>query len=90
MAVLFTVLVISLVVWALIYAIQLAQTTLESQLLWQGLTLSSAGLYRLRGCFSLVYIGREEWFTRRRIALLVSEPIGFLALCLTNPIHQLI
>lgn len=40
--------------------------------------------------FALVYSGYESALNRRRVTALLTEPVAFLALCLTNPVHGLI
>ena len=40
--------------------------------------------------FTVVYVGRRDWLTRRRVALFAVEPAAFLTLLATNPLHGLL
>ncbi len=40
--------------------------------------------------FTVVYVGHRDWLTRRRLALLAVEPVVFLSLLATNPVHGLL
>lgn len=87
----FMALAITLAVWSLIYGIQLGFGTLRAQLVWQRFTLSVAGFVPTMWLlFVLAYTGRDDWLRRDRLFLLLSEPLAFLVLCLTNPSHELV
>ena len=49
--------------------------------------LSGAVLFVL---FTIVYTGHRDWLTRRRVALLAIEPVAFVLLMATNPLHGLV
>lgn len=87
----FLVLLLALATWSAVYAVQLGFDDLATQLVWQRLTLGVAGVVpTVWLLFALRYAGRDAWLSRRRIAVLATEPAAFMALCLTNPIHGLI
>lgn len=80
----------TLAAWSLAYGIQLGYGTLSEQLFWQRLSLSIAGFVTILWLlFAAAYTGRERWLTRRRISLILIEPLAFTAFCLTNPSHGL-
>lgn len=77
--------------WSLLYGIQLGFSTPTAHLFWQRLTLGVAAFVpTLWLIFSLEYTNRRYWLTRNRISILLLEPVGFLLLCLSNPIHGLV
>lgn len=90
-AVPFILLVANLGAWSLLYGIQLGFGTVEAQLVLQRLVVGTAGIVPTTWLFFTVhYGGWGSWLTRRRVALLLVEPVAFLALCLTNGSHHLV
>lgn len=91
MALQFFVLELGIAAWALLYALQLAQPTMEGQLFWQRLTFGAAGFLPVEWLlFTLAYTGRTAWLSRRRVAALVLPSAVWFVACLTNPTHGLI
>lgn len=87
----FTVLMGNLALWSALYGFQLGYETLAAQLVVQRFTLGVAGFVPTTWLlFALAYAGYESWLERRRVALLVAEPVAFLLVCLTNPAHGLV
>jgi len=84
-------LIVTLATWSLVYGIQLGYGTLAGQLAWQRVTLGVAGFVPTTWLlFVLAYTRGENWLDRNRTLLLLSEPVAFFALCVTNPLHQLV
>ena len=91
LAVPFLGLVVMLATWSFVYGIQLGYGTLAEQLAWQRVTLGVAGFVPTTWLlFVLGYTRGEEWLGRKRVLLLLSEPFAFFALCVTNPLHELV
>ena len=87
----FLVLLVAILGWSLVYAIQLSQTTLAEQLFWQRLGLSiGATLPTIWLVFAIVYAGDEQRLTPAVVALLLVDPIAFAALAWTNGSHELL
>ena len=78
-------------VWVLTYALELGTDNLPRKIEYaqlQYLGIASVPLAWL--AFTLQYTGRATWLTRRRLALLLIEPLITLLLVFTNPAHGLI
>lgn len=87
----FAVFVGAVMLWELVYGIQLGFTTVAEQILWQQLALAiSATVAPLFLIFALQYAGKRDRLTWRVEALLASELLAFAALSLTNPLHNLV
>jgi hypothetical protein len=86
----FAILMLLAVVWSLANALEMAGTDLPTKLFWANVqylcyvTLPVAWL-----ALSLQYTRRDEWLTRRNLALLTIEPLITLALVWTNDLHGL-
>jgi signal transduction histidine kinase len=77
--------------WSLVYGVQLGFTTPGSQLLWQRVSLAVGGtIPTLWLVFSLYYIGRERWLTRKTVTFLAVDPVLFALLTFSNPVHGLV
>lgn len=87
----YTVYVTAQGLWALCYGLELVSPTSELTYLFDVFvtiwSVSSAFLWLV---FVLEYTGRHEWVTPRRLALLWSQPIGYLTLYVTNPRHGIV
>lgn len=87
----FIVLMLFVAEWALAYAFELGSTSLQSKVLWASVkyfgvvTVPVAWLF-----FLLQYTRREQWLTRRNIALFSIVPFVTLLLVWTNDLHGLI
>jgi signal transduction histidine kinase len=91
MALQFIALEVTLAAWSLGYAVQLGFGTLAEQLLWQRITLGIAGFVpTVWLLFAFAYTSRETWLSWDRVLLLITEPLVWLLLCLTNPVHELL
>lgn len=91
MAIPFLGLVMTLAMWSLVYGIQLGFETLDHQLVWQSVTLGVSGFVPATWLFFVfAYTRRNDWLVQSRVALLLAEPVGFLVLCVTNPLHELV
>lgn len=87
----FTVLMGNLALWSALYGFQLGYDTLAEQLVVQRFTLGVAGVVPTTWLlFVLAYAGYDTWLERRRVLVLLTEPVAFLLLCLTNPLHELV
>ena len=87
----FLVLLVAILGWSVVYAIQLSRTTLAEQLLWQRLGLSiGATLPTIWLVFVLVYAGDEHRLTPAVLTLLLVDPVAFAALAWTNGSHGLL
>jgi PAS domain S-box-containing protein len=77
--------------WVLTYALELATPSETRKLVYaelQYLGIASVPLAWL--AFTLQYTGRGAWLTRRKLALLLIEPLFTLLLVFTNSAHGLI
>src|SRR5215216_4201190 len=77
--------------WVLTYALELGTPSEARKILYaelQYLGIASVPLAWL--AFTLQYTGKGAWLTRRRLALLLIEPLITLLLVFTNTIHRLI
>jgi PAS domain S-box-containing protein len=86
----FALLMLVAVVWALANALEMAGTDLPTKLFWANVqylcyvTIPVAWLALI-----LQYTGRDEWLTRRNLALLAIEPLITVVLVWTNDFHGL-
>jgi signal transduction histidine kinase len=77
--------------WVFCYAVALGFTTLDAQLVWQRSGLAVGGLVpTLWFLFAIQYTNRDGWITGPVRALLVTDPLVFGLLTLTNPVHGLV
>lgn len=84
-------LMLALATWSLLYGVQLGYGTLAEQLVVQRLTIGVAGFVPTFWLiFALAYAGYDAWLEPRRLLVLVAEPVAFLLLCLSNPMHGLV
>jgi PAS domain S-box-containing protein len=77
--------------WVLTYALELGTGNMARKILYsqlQYLGIASVPLAWL--AFTLQYTGRGAWLTRRKLALLLIEPLIALTLVFTNTAHGLI
>ncbi len=87
----FALTMLSVAVWSLGYALELASTDLPAALFWNRIqylgvvTMPAAWL-----AFVLQHTGRGAWLTRRNLALLAIVPLVTLLLAWTNDVHNLI
>ncbi len=82
----FVVLSFASAIWAAVYAIQLASTTLETALLaYKTLHVGAAMAPPAWFAFALAYSGRSDWLTPVTIAGIVAIPVALLVALPTNP-----
>ena len=78
-------------VWSVDYAIQLGFSTPSEQVFLQGLTLGVAGVFPTAWLvFAFQYSGYVPEVSRRWLAVLLVEPVAFLVISITNPVHGLV
>ncbi len=84
----FFALLVVLAVWALVYGMQLGVEHRTLHLILQGLTLGIAAFVpTIWVMFAVEYLSFDVRLTRRRKAALLTEPVVFAALALSNGIH---
>ena len=77
--------------WSFLYALEIAAVSLSAKLLWAKLEyLGIVALPPMWLAFSLIYTGRDNWVTRRNMALLAIIPLVTVLLAWTNEGHGLI
>lgn len=77
-------------VWAVGDGLQIAAVDLGGKVFWANAKyLGVVGVPAAWLLFTLEYTGREEWISRRTIALLAVEPVLVLIAVWTNPSHHL-
>ena len=87
----FTLLMLSVAAWSLIYALRLGSADLPTKLFWAKCRyLAIVVVPPSWLAFVLQYTGREKWLTGRQIALLTIEPVAMVVLVWTNSVHHLI
>jgi PAS domain S-box-containing protein len=87
----FSLLMLAVAQWSLVYALELVSTDLPAVLFWDNIEwLGAAFAPTLWLIFVLQYTGRARWLTRRNIAILMVEPLVTLLLVGTNEYHGLI
>jgi len=86
----FTVLMLALAEWSLVYALRLSSVELQAKLLWARLRylgIVTAPLAWL--LFLMEYTGHERWLKPRRLIILATPPLLTLLLVWTNEWHHL-
>jgi signal transduction histidine kinase len=87
----FALMMLIFAVWSFDYAIQLGFTTRSEQVFLQGLTLGVAGVFPTAWLvFAFQYSGYVPEVSRRWLAVLLVEPVAFLVVSITNPVHGLV
>jgi PAS domain S-box-containing protein len=87
----FSLLMLAVAQWSLVYALELVSADLPAVLFWDNIEwLGAAFAPTLWLIFVLQYTGRARWLTRRNIAILMVEPLVTLLLVGTNEYHGLI
>jgi hypothetical protein len=87
----FCLLMLSMTVWSLGYALKLAGPNMQSALVLNNVAvLGAICAPPLWLIFTLHYSGRTEWLARQNLALLLIEPLVTLLLIWTNGFHGLI
>ena len=87
----FSLLMLAVAQWSLVYALELVSADLPAVLFWDNIEwLGAAFAPTLWLIFVLQYTGRASWLTRRNIAILMVEPLVTLLLVGTNEYHGLI
>jgi PAS domain S-box-containing protein len=86
----FALLMLTVVVWSVAYALELSSAALPAKLLWTrveylGIVVLPAAWF----AFACQYTGHESWLRRRTVALLAIEPLAMLLLIWTNERHGL-
>lgn len=87
----FAILMLVAVIWSLANGLEMAGTDLPTKIFWANVqylcyvTLPVAWL-----ALTLQYTGRDEWLTRRNLALLSIEPLVTVVLVWTNDLHGLL
>ncbi len=77
-------------VWALANALEMAGADLPTKLFWANVQYLCYGTLPVAWlALALQYTGRDEWLTRRNLALLMIEPLITVILVWTNPLHGL-
>lgn len=82
--------VLSIAVWALSYGFELATTNLEEMLFW--INFEYLGISFLPACwffFIVKFTGKDEWISKRNLALVLVIPLITLSLVWTNEFHHL-
>jgi diguanylate cyclase (GGDEF)-like protein/PAS domain S-box-containing protein len=86
----FIIMMIAIMVWLVCYAFELASAHLVDKLFWSKMkyfgivTIPVAWL-----TFTIAYVGKERWLTRRNLALLCLIPVLTLIFAWTNAYHGL-
>ncbi|MCX7680745.1 MAG: GAF domain-containing protein [Anaerolineae bacterium] len=86
----FTVLMLAVAEWCLVYALRLSSVQFPTQVLWAKLRylgIATAPLAWL--LFVLEYTGHEKWLKPHRVAILAAVPLLTLLLVWTNEWHRL-
>src|SRR5918997_5465699 len=84
------VLMVAGAIWAVAYAMSLVATEPSMRIFWGEIKYLGIVVVPLSWViFALQYTGREEWVTRRILALLAVEPAVSLTLIFTNEAHGL-
>ena len=87
----FVALAIAISWWTFSYAMELSCVEINHKVLWAKLEyFSIVAIPIIWLFFTLQYIGRKEWLTKRNVLLLSLEPILILFLVMTNEYHHLI
>lgn len=82
--------VLSIAVWALSYGFELATTNLKEMLFW--INLEYLGVSFMPACwffFIVKFTGKDQWITKRNLALVLVIPLITLLLVWTNEFHHL-
>lgn len=78
------------VAWSFGSMMQTAATTPDAMIFWlRFATVWQLPVVTAATCFMLQYAGLERWLDRRTLALLVTPPLLFVGLILTDPLHHL-
>ena len=86
----FTVLMVALFEWGIIYILELAATDLPTKILFNKLTfLGVVTTPTAWFLFALEYTTSKAWITPRRLALLAVMPLLTMVMILTNDLHGL-
>ena len=87
----FVALAIAISWWTFGYAMELSCVEVSHKILWAKLEyFSIVAVPIIWLFFTLQYVGKKEWLTKRNVLLLSLEPILILFLVLTNEYHHLI
>jgi PAS domain S-box-containing protein len=87
----FALICLTVVVWAVANALEMAGTDLPTKLFWANVQYLCYGALPLAWlALALQHTGHGAWLTRRRLALLAVEPAITVALVWTNDMHGLI
>lgn len=88
----FALLMVAIADWALGYALEFKAGSLPIKLFWTHVrAVGMASGPALWLIFAMHYAGMRQWLSRKRITpLLLSPPLIFIALNLTNPWHRLV
>ncbi|MCP4541972.1 MAG: GAF domain-containing protein [Chloroflexi bacterium] len=85
----FTILMLAVAVWSLVYALRLMSADLAVKLFWAKVRyLGIVVVPTAWLAFVLEYTNREKWLTPRNIALLCVEPLAILLIVWTNDWHH--
>lgn len=88
--ILFSIAWLACFLWAFGYALQVGSSQLAAKLFWFYFTHIGIVLFPISVfVVTLQYVGREQWFTPRRLVYLTIIPIGMLIFIWSNPLHQL-
>jgi PAS domain S-box-containing protein len=78
------------VAWSFGSMMQTAATTPDAMIFWlRFATVWQLPVVTAATCFMLQYAGLERWLDRRTLALLITPPLLFVGLILTDPLHHL-
>lgn len=86
----FALLMLTVVIWSLAYALELSSATLPAKLLWT--RIEYLGIVVLPAAwlaFASHYTGYDSWLGRRAMVVLAIEPLVILLLIWTNELHGL-
>ncbi|PID87050.1 MAG: hypothetical protein CSA11_04000 [Chloroflexi bacterium] len=87
----FSVFVLSVTCWVLIYLLQIVSGDLAAKLAWAKLQYLSISLIPASWlAFSLHYTNRKEWLTPKHWVLYMMIPLSTLIFVITNDSHQLV
>ena len=87
----FVLLTLAIFEWSLGYAFELSSADLATQIDWAKLEyFGIVGVPLTWFVFTLIYTGREQWLSRRKLILLAVEPLITVLLVWTNDWHGLV
>jgi PAS domain S-box-containing protein len=87
----FSLLMLAVAEWSLMYALELVSADLPAALFWDNMTWLGAAIAPILWLvFVLQYTGRTEWLTPRNVLILMVEPLITVLLVWINPFRGLV